>query len=93
MLTKLRCWGIAFAGALLAGALAVGFLFRHRAESAADKIRQGREKDAEQRGRDAAARARLKVIDGELKFAAPPAEKRTPAEALEELRRRGQVIE
>lgn len=93
MWTKLKGWGAGIATIFLAVALGVGFAMRKRADNAADAIRRGREQDAEQRGQESAARARLKVIRGELDKPAAPAPKRTAAEALEEMRRRGQVKE
>lgn len=93
MWDKVKKWIVAAAAVLLAGALGVGYAMRQRSVRATAELAKGQEQDALVRGREEAPRARLRLIKQELDKKERPAGKRTPAQVLEEQRRRGQVDE
>ncbi len=85
-------WLAGVVALLAALAMAVGYALRKRATEAAALLGRAVVDDAEARGREAVDKARLEVIDGELKLPLTPA-KRTAGQVLEEQRRRGQLKE
>lgn len=93
MWDKVRKWLAAALAVLVVAAAGVGYALRRRAASAGRALESGRVEDAEQRGREEEARARLQVIEDELAKPEPVPAKRTAAQILEEQRRRGQLIE